>query len=113
VAAVAGPRLHEHLDFGALHQERLRIGAAQIALGERRALGELAGRREVLVRDVDVATRLEHEQLHRRVADHRFVSSTDYPAMGDAGWHDDIVAGVDRQAAEHALEHGVAGLDVD
>ena len=39
-------------------------------------------------------------------------ASTDRPAVGDAGGDDDVVAGADRQAPEHALEHGGARLHV-
>ena len=86
VTGEPGAGAHEHLDVLTVDEQRA-VRAAQVALGERRAVGELAGRREVLGRDVDVAARRQHEQLDspgRR---------SDDPAVGHAGRHDDVVAG--------------------
>ena len=101
-----GTCAHEHFDVLAVDEQRA-VRTAQVALRIRRAVGELARRREVLLRDVDVAARLEDEQL-----DSPGVRSDD-PAMRHAGRHDDVIAGRHRQAAEHTLHRGAARLHVD
>ncbi len=105
VAGESGSRPNEHLDVRFVDQQRT-VGTTEVALAVRRAVGELSCRREVLPRDLDVAPRLQDEQIERTgvVAHH--------PTMGHPGGHHDVVARRDRQAPEHALQRGVSRVHV-
>ncbi len=105
VSGPAGACAHEHGDVVTLDQQHLGVGRTDVALGERRALGQLAGRGEVAARHRDVRAGLDHEQRQPVVADH--------PSVGDAGRDQHVVAGADGQPAEHALQGAGAGLHVD
>ena len=104
VAAEAAASADEHRHVFALDDERVTVGAAQVALAERGALEQLSSLGEVLAGDVDVAARLEDQELDRTVQQ---------PLMGGAARYDHVVAFVHGHAAEHRLEHERAAVHVD
>ena len=99
VAAV----LHQHLDVGALLDERL-ARAVQVALAVRRVLEELAEPRQVALRRRDVGVGLDRVQprlLGRQ------------PPMRRRARDQHVVTGAVGQHPERRLDGAGAGLDVD
>ena len=83
VPAQTAARAHEHRDVFALDDERVAVGPSEVALAERRALEQLAALGEVLAGEVDVAPRLDHQELDRPV---------EQPPVRRAARDDDVVA---------------------
>jgi hypothetical protein len=94
--------LHQHLDVGAVGEQRLG-GSAKVALAVRRVLEELALPRQVAARWADVPGRLHRQQAQLAVGD---------PAVRRGRGDDDVVAGADRQGTEDRLDHRGTALDV-
>lgn len=97
--------LDEHLDVGALAQQRLG-GPVQVTLAVGRVLEQLAVARQVALGRRDVAVGLDGVGAQRPLPVRK-------PAVRGRGRDDDVVALPGLQGSEHGLHGGLAGLDVD